>query len=45
MDRGEVRYYENGENRFYYYDFSAKGKKIWIDKCGDIFQKKRSYFY
>ena len=30
MDSGEVRYYENGENRFYYYDIAAKGKKVWI---------------
>ena len=30
MDSGEVRLYENGENRFYYYDIAAKGKKVWI---------------
>ena len=30
MDSGEVRYYENGENRFYYYDIAAKGKEVWI---------------
>ena len=30
MDSGEVRYYENGENRFYYYDIAAKSKKAWI---------------
>ena len=30
MDSGEVGYYENGENRFYYYDIAAKGKKVWI---------------
>ena len=30
MDSGDVRYYENGENRFYYYDIAAKGKKVWI---------------
>lgn len=30
MDSGEVRYYEKGENRFYYYDNIVKGKKIWI---------------
>ena len=30
MDSGEVGDYENGENRFYYYDIAAKGKKVWI---------------
>ena len=30
MDSGEVKFYENGENRFYYYDIAAKDKKIWI---------------
>ncbi len=27
MDSGEVKFYENGENYFYYYDIAAKGKK------------------
>ena len=30
MDSGEVRYYEKGENRFYYYDIVVKGKKVWV---------------
>ena len=30
MDGGEVRLYENGENRFYYYDIAAKGKEAWV---------------
>ena len=30
MNSGAVRLYENGENRFYYYDIAAKGKEVWV---------------
>ena len=30
MNSGAVRLFENGENRFYYYDIAAKGKGVWI---------------
>lgn len=30
MNSGAVRLYENGENRFYYYDIAAKGKELWV---------------
>ena len=30
MNSGAVRLYENGENRFYYYDIATKGKEVWI---------------
>ena len=30
MNSGAVRLYENGENRFYYYDIAAKGKNVWV---------------
>jgi len=30
MNSGAVQLYENGENRFYYYDIKAKGKDVWI---------------
>ena len=30
MNSGAVRLYENGENRFYYYDITAKGKEVWV---------------
>ena len=46
MDGGEVRLYENGENRFYYYDIAAKGKKVWIRGVinADRFFKKEGLF-
>lgn len=30
MNGGAVRLYEEGENRFYYYDIAAKGKDVWV---------------
>ena len=30
INSGAVRLYENGENRFYYYDIAAKGKELWV---------------
>ena len=30
MNSGAVRLFENGENRFYYYDIAAKGKEVWV---------------
>ena len=30
MNSGAVRLFENGENRFYYYDIAAKGKNVWV---------------
>lgn len=30
MNSGAVRLYEEGENRFYYYDIAAKGKDVWV---------------
>lgn len=30
MNSGAVRLYEEGENRFYYYDIAAKGKEVWV---------------
>ena len=30
MNSGAVRLFENGENRFYYYDIAARGKGIWV---------------
>jgi two-component sensor kinase czcS len=30
INSGAVRLYENGENRFYYYDIAARGKEVWI---------------
>ena len=30
MNSGAVRLFENGENRFYYYDIAARGKGVWI---------------
>ena len=30
MSSGAVRLFENGENRFYYYDIAAKGKEVWV---------------
>lgn len=47
MDSGEVKFYENGKNRFYYYDIAAKGKKSLdkrCNKCREIFQKRGAIF-
>lgn len=30
MNSGAVQLYEEGENRFYYYDIAAKGKDVWV---------------
>ena len=30
MNSGAVRLFENGENRFYYYDIAARGKEVWV---------------
>ena len=30
MNSGAVRLFENGENRFYYYDIAARGKGVWV---------------
>ena len=30
MNSGAVRLFENGENRFYYYDIAARGKDVWV---------------
>ncbi|WP_258032277.1 hypothetical protein [Campylobacter concisus] len=30
MNSGAVHLYENGENRFYYYDIAARGKDVWV---------------
>ena len=30
INSGAVRLFENGENRFYYYDIAAKGKEVWV---------------
>ena len=30
MDGGEVRLYENGKNRFYYYDAATEDRGVWI---------------
>ena len=30
MNSGAVRLYEEGENRFYYYDIVARGKGVWV---------------
>ncbi|WP_148788236.1 sensor histidine kinase [Campylobacter concisus] len=30
MNSGAIRLFENGENRFYYYDIAARGKGVWV---------------
>ncbi|WP_103582489.1 HAMP domain-containing sensor histidine kinase [Campylobacter concisus] len=30
MNSGAVQLYEEGKNRFYYYDIAAKGKDVWV---------------
>jgi two-component sensor kinase czcS len=46
MDGGEVRLYENGKNRFYYYDAATKDQRVWIRGVisADGFFKKEGLF-
>ena len=46
MDGGEVRLYENGENRFYYYDAATEDQGVWIRGVisADGFFKKEGLF-
>lgn len=46
MDGGEVRLYENGENRFYYYDAATEDRGVWIRGVisADGFFKKEGLF-
>ena len=46
MDGGEVRFYENGENRFYYYDAATEDRGVWIRGVisADGFFKKEGLF-
>ena len=47
MNSGAIRLYEEGENRFYYYDIAAKGKNVWVRGVinAEKFFKERGYFY
>ena len=46
MDGGEVRLYENGKNRFYYYDAATEDQGVWIRGVisADGFFKKEGLF-
>ena len=46
MDGGEVRLYENGKNRFYYYDAATEDQGVWIRGVisADGFLKKEGLF-
>lgn len=46
MDGGEVRLYENGESRFYYYDAATEDRGVWIRGVisADGFFKKEGLF-